>query len=194
MPEDRFPWDSIFRGGGGEGEEPPFIFRRKEGESFGKGFKERWDKIGSKTKWIVGIIIIVLVVLILSASWLSTFYTDYLWYKEVGKTSIFWKVIWTKIWLFFAFGLLFFAILYGNLWMARRFTPRYEKPAGDISPIEESVARFREGAGHWLDRGILVLCIIASFVVGWTSSSQWESVLRYFNHTKIGRASCRERV
>ena len=188
VPEDKFPWDSIFRGGGGEGGETPSIFRRKEGEEFGKGFKERWGKISSRTKWIVGIIIIVLVVLILSASWLSTFYTDYLWYKEVGYTSVFWKRIVTQIWLFFAFGLLFFILLYGNVWLARRFTPKYEKPAMDLSPVEESLARFREGTGRWLDRGILAACIIISFIVGWMSSRQWENVLKYFNHSSFGKA------
>ncbi|MBN2026347.1 MAG: UPF0182 family protein [Actinobacteria bacterium] len=187
MPEDKFPWDSLFRGGGGDGGELPSIFRRKEGKKPGEGFKERWDKIKPRTKWIVGIIIVVLVIILLSASWLSTFYTDLLWYDEVGYTSVFWKRIVTQIWLFFAFGLLFFVILYANIWMARRFTPRYEKPQGDLSPVEESVTRFRESAGKWLDRGLLALSIIISFIVGWVSAGQWENVLKFFNHTAFGK-------
>ena len=110
MPEDKFPWDSLFRGGGGDEGQMPSIFRRKEGKSPGEGFKNRWDKISPRTKWIVGIIVVILVVLILSASWLSTFYTDLLWYDEVGYTSVFWKRIVTQIWLFFVFAV----VLLGN--------------------------------------------------------------------------------
>ncbi|OFW57316.1 MAG: hypothetical protein A2W01_01625 [Candidatus Solincola sediminis] len=135
---------------------------------------------------MVGIIIIVLIVLILSASWLSTFYTDYLWFKEVGYTSVFWKVIWTKIWLFFVFGALFFGLLFGNLWLARKFTPGYEA-TGSESPVEESLQKFREGAGNWLNRGLLALSILISFIVGWISARQWENVLQYFNQTAVGK-------
>ena len=188
MPEERFPWDSIFRGSGGrEDGEPISIFRGRQAGGPGKGLKERWGNIGNRTKWIVGIVIIVLIVIILSASWLATFYTDLLWYEEVGYTSVFWKRIVTQIWLFFAFGLLFFVILYANIWLARRFTPRYEKPAGELSPVEESITRFREGAGKWLDRGLLLLSALVALVVGWISAGQWENVLKFFNHTAFGR-------
>jgi len=187
VPDQKFPWDSLFRGGGGDGGELPSIFRRKEGKASGEGFKERWEKIKPRTKWIVGIVIIVLIVIFLSASWLATFYTDLLWYDEVGYTSIFWKRIVTQIWLFFAFGLVFFVILYGNIWLARRFTPRYEKPAGELSPVEESLARFRERAGKWLGRGLLISSALIALVVGWTSAGQWENVLKFFNHTAFGK-------
>jgi len=187
VPEEKFPWDSLFRGGGGGDQgEFPSLFRRKEGEEFGKKFKERWGRIKPRTKWIVGIILIIIIVLILSASWLSTFYTDYLWYSEVGYTSVFWKRIWTQVWLFFVFAAIFFVLLYVNVWLARRFTPRYERPKGEVSPVEESIARFRESAGRWLNRGILLLSVIISLIVGWASAGQWENVLKYFTHASFG--------
>ncbi len=188
VPEEKFPWDSLFRGGGGAGDELPSLFRRRKGKKKqGGGPDGRWSRIKPRTKWIVGIVVVVLVVLILSASWLSTFYTDYLWYDEVGYTSVFWKRIVTQIWLFFAFGLLFFVLFYGNIWLAKRFTPRYEKPPQGVSTMEETVAHFRESAGKWLGRGLLIASALISFVVGWTSSSQWENVLKYFDHASFGK-------
>ncbi len=184
MPEEKFPWESLFKGGGGE---PPLLFRRR-GAKEGGGFGERWKKVSTRTKWIAGVVLVVLLVLILSASWLSTFYTDYLWYKEVGYTSVFWKRITTQIWLFFAFGIIFFVIFYGNIYLARRLTPRYERPPGELSPIEESLQNFRESAGRWLDRGILGVSAFIAFVVGWSSAGQWENVLKYFNHASFGKA------
>ncbi|MDI7251601.1 MAG: UPF0182 family protein, partial [Actinomycetota bacterium] len=184
MENDRFPWESLFRRSSRE--EVPFL-RRKERREEGGGFRERWERISPRTKWIVGIIILVLVVLILSASWLSTFYTDYLWYKEVGYTSVFWKRIVTQVWLFFAFAALFFALFYGNVYLARRLTPRYERPLSELSPVEESVLRFREGAGRWLDRGLLIGSALISLFVGWGSAAQWENVLKFFTHSSFGR-------
>ncbi len=184
MNEERFPWESLFRRPGRE--EVPFL-RGQGRKGDGGGFRERWDKISPRVKWTAGIMVIVLVVLILSASWLSTFYTDYLWYKEVGYTSVFWKRVVTRVWLFFAFGLLFFAVFYGNIYLAKRLTPRYERPQVDLSPVEESVARFRESAGRWLDRGIIILSAFIAFLVGWSSAGQWENVLKYFNHVPFGR-------
>ena len=187
MPEEKFPWDSLFRGGSGDGGGFSDLFHGKQGKGPSSDFKKRWDKIKPRTKLIVGIIVLVLVVLILSASWLSTFYTDLLWYDEVGYTSVFWKRIVTQIWLFFAFGLLFFVFFYGNIWLARRLTPRYEKPSGPLSQVEEALASFRERAGKWLDRGLIIFSAFVSLVVGWTSAAQWEKALIFFNHAPFGK-------
>lgn len=184
MENERFPWESLFRRPGRE--DLPFV-RRREGKDEGGGFRERWEKISPRTKWVVGVIVLVLLVLVLSASWLSTFYTDYLWYKEVGYTSVFWKRVVTQIWLFFVFAALFFALFYGNIYLAKRLTPRYERPPSELSPVEESVLRFREGAGKWLDRGLLVGSVLVSLLVGWGSAAQWENVLKFFNHASFGR-------
>ena len=184
MESDRFPWESLFRRPGRE--EVPFL-RRKEGGEEGGGFRERWKKVRPRTKWIVGIIVLVLLALLLGASWLSTFYTDYLWYREVGYTSVFWKRIVTQVWLFFAFAALFFAIFYGNIYLARRLTPRYERPPSELSPVEESVLRFRERAGRWLDRGLIVGSGVVSLFVGWASAAQWENVLKFFTHASFGK-------
>ncbi|MBC7229770.1 MAG: UPF0182 family protein [Actinobacteria bacterium] len=187
MPEEKFPWDSIFRGGGGDGGGFPGLFRGKADKRPSSGLRDRWNSIKPRTKWIAGVVILVLAVLILSASWLSTFYTDLLWYEEVGYTSVFWKRIVTQIWLFFAFGLLFFAIFYGNIWLARRLVPRYERPAETPSPVEESLANFRERAGKWLDRGLVAFSALVSFIVGWASAAQWEKALIFFNHAPFGK-------
>ncbi len=183
MPDDKFPWDSLFRGGG----EPPSLFRRKDDKPRGSGPRERWGKIKPRTKWAVGITVLVIVAIVLSASWLATFYTDLLWYDEVGYTSVFWKRIATQVWLFFAFGLLFLIIFYGNVWLARRFMPRYQRPAGDLPSVEETLADFREKAGKWLGRGLLAVSVVISFFVGWASARQWESALKFFNHASFGK-------
>ena len=137
MPEPRFPWDELLRGGNGGKRKPP------DGDNvspIGGGARRWWKNVSSRTKWILAIVIAVIVVVVLSASWLSKFFTDYLWFKEVNYTSVFWKEIVTKIWVFFLFGVVFFVLLYGNIWIARRLTPEYEVNAEEGTSVEEALA------------------------------------------------------
>ena len=50
-------------------------------------------------------------------------YTDYLWFKDMGYQKVFTTRLGTQLTIGFLFGALFFAIIYGNLWYARRIAP-----------------------------------------------------------------------
>ena len=155
-----------------------------DGGSGGKGKGK--GLLSTRTRIIIGIVVAMLAAIILSASWLSRFYTDYLWFSEVGQTGVFWKVITTKIWVFFLFGGAFFLIFYFNIHLARRLTPKYEL-AGDPNPLEQGLSDFREGAGRWLGRGLLALSVFISLLVGWAAGHQWEKVLKFFTYTGFGK-------
>ncbi len=183
MPEPRFPWDELMRGSNGGKRKPP------EGGTvspIGGGARRWWKGVSSRTKWILGIIILVIVVIVLSASWLSKFFTDYLWFKEVNYTSVFWKEIVTKVWVFFLFGIVFFVLLYGNIWIARRLTPEYEINEEEGSPVEEALAGFRQRAGKFMNWALLLVSVIIAFFVAWGSTGQWDNVLKFFNATNFG--------
>ncbi len=177
MAERKSPLDQLF---GGD------LFKAFGGR--GRGSREKSEAAEKRRKRvliILGIVVGVLVALFVIAYLLSTFYTDYLWFKEVGQVGVFWKVITTRIWVFFLFGAVFFAVFYANLYIARRLVPRYE-PTAEPSPVEKSLADFRAAAGKWLNRGILALSLIISFFVAWSSSRHWEMVLKYFTHAPAG--------
>ena len=70
---------------------------------------------------------------------LSGFFIDVLWFREVGLSEVFWTVLRTKILLGLAFGIAFFALLYVNLLIVRRMTPRYRA----LTPEQESIERYR---------------------------------------------------
>ena len=46
------------------------------------------------------VVAVLLVVLLLSARFLSGFYIDYLWHESVGRSDVFWGVMGSKITLF----------------------------------------------------------------------------------------------
>src|SRR3712207_4261055 len=86
---------------------------------------------------IAVVVIIALVVAAFTA--LSGFLIDVLWFREVGFSDVFWTILRTKVALGVAFGLVFFALLFVNLWIVRRTTPRYQT----LTPEQEIIERYR---------------------------------------------------
>ncbi|MHB1340619.1 MAG: UPF0182 family membrane protein [Coriobacteriia bacterium] len=79
---------------------------------------------GESRNRIVGIVIAVVVVLFALAGGAATFYTDVLWYQDLGQEGVLWTTLgaeWLTGVVTFA---IFFAIFYANLVIARRLTPR----------------------------------------------------------------------
>src|ERR1700730_5711411 len=65
--------------------------------------------------WIIAALFVVLTVI----PWLASFFTDWLWFGEIGFRTVFaTSVIW-RIALFFLGGAFAFAYLYGNVRIAR---------------------------------------------------------------------------
>jgi len=104
-------------------------------------------------------------------------YTDYLWFQEVKFTSVFTTILWYKIALGIAGGLIFALVVYLNVRLAAR--PRtddvlteLEDPLGLPSRlvIEPLFRRF-------LLPGAIILGILA----GMQAAGQWETVLRFLN-------------
>jgi len=62
----------------------------------------------------------ILVALVWAASGLARFYLDLLWFREVGKTQVFWGVLGAEVGLGLLTGLGTAAVLGGNLWVAQR--------------------------------------------------------------------------
>ena len=70
------------------------------------------------------IIIIALAIFFGLGSLVSRIWTNYLWFAEVGQTGVFWTPFVAKLCVGLFFGVVFFGIFYGNLWLARKISPR----------------------------------------------------------------------
>src|SRR3990170_2776678 len=92
--------------------------------------RRRWPMVA------IGIIVAAFVLL----TFLSNFYVDLLWYREVGLSQVFWTRIWAQAGLAAAFFVTFFAMLLVNLYVPRRLAPRVVP----LTPEQEIVERFRE--------------------------------------------------
>ena len=123
----------------------------------------------SRRRWLLRIALVVVALAIVLGA-ISGFYTDVLWFREVGFSSVFWSRFWTRLLLAVTFGALFFVIVYVNLLVVRRIRPRYLP----VSPQEELVERYRaafEPYARWLLLGVSLL--LAAFAATGVAA-RWE--------------------
>lgn len=124
-------------------------------------------------------LVAVVVLVLLSLSSIIFFYTDWLWFKEVGFVSVFWISIWAKVILGIVFGLLFFILLYGNILIARSFAPKYLTYEDQVIQIYKSVPK------KVLTFALLLAALFFSFVAAASASDEWLTVLRFLNRASF---------
>lgn len=134
----------------------------------------------SNMRRYIGPVIVALLALgILFGGALVTIYTDWLWFKDLGYAEVFSTRMLTQLQIGFLFGMLFFAIIYGNLWYARRIAPP-SPPVGMEQQLLERLGRLaRRGLGILLFAG----SVVASVFVGLEAATHWQEWLMYFNAT-----------
>ena len=119
------------------------------------------------------VVIGVLVLLLILFTFMSQFYVDLLWFREVRYSSVFWTTIRTKFLLGLVFGLIFFALLYANLLIVKRLSP----PPRLLSPEEEMVERVRQSVEPYL-RWLLPLGAgVIALLVGIGVTREWQTFL-----------------
>lgn len=126
---------------------------------------------------------VVLVFLIFGGT-LVRLYTDWLWFGEVGYRSVFWTRLVARLQLGVAAGVVFFAIVYSNLFLARRFAPPV------LDRYDGNTIRLR--AGRFARRGfgllILVLTLGASILAGLEASTHWLTFQAFIHATDFADA------
>jgi uncharacterized membrane protein (UPF0182 family) len=127
-------------------------------------------------------IVAIVVVLFFSARGIAGFYTDYLWFDSLDKTSVFTGVLWAKLLLGVVFTLVFTTLLAVNLWLADRLAPD-EPPAG---PEAEFVDRYQKFMSRrtWLIR--IGVSLLFGVVAGIPVAAQWREWILFRNATTFG--------
>jgi uncharacterized protein len=107
---------------------------------------------------------------------LTGFYVNLLWFREDARfPSVFWSVFWTRAVLILVFGAAFFSLLYANLLIVRRFSPRYRL----FSPEQEVIDRYRgsvEPYMKWILPGLSL--VLAGFAAAGVAG-YWERFLMW---------------
>ena len=113
----------------------------------------------------------------------ASIYTDRLWYREIGYGSVFSKLVWTKVGLFVAFGVLMAVVVGANMHLAYRFRPIFRMPgSGDAS-----VERYRDAVTPirgWLLAGV---SIAVGIFAGTSAIGQWRNFMLWRNAEEFGQ-------
>jgi uncharacterized protein len=130
------------------------------------------------------IIIIVFVALFLGiGSAISRVVTNYWWYKEVGHAEVFWTPIVARVCVGAFFAVIFFAIFYGSLLLARKISPRL-LPVADV---DEGTNVFEWATKRrWTGRIVLLISIVVAVIFGISYSGRWQEILLFLNKVDFG--------
>jgi hypothetical protein len=130
------------------------------------------------------ILIIFVVIFFGLGSVISRIWTNYLWFAEVGQTTVFWTPFLAKLCIFLVFAAIFFGIFYGSLWLARTISPRLlAGRRGDDEDVLELKSR-RRWPGVLLVFGAIVVAVI----VGASYTGRWQEILLFLHGGSFGYA------
>lgn len=124
---------------------------------------------------LLAVLVALFVVFTMSGA-IATFYTDVLWYADLGHVNVVWVTLASEWTVGLVFGLVFFALLYTNLVIARRMAPRaFLTVAGGLPPqLEQGIIQLKtqlEPVMRWvLPGGSLLLAAVA----GAWMASDWQ--------------------
>ena len=131
------------------------------------------------------LIVAVVAVFVLVLS-LARFYTDVLWFREIGLTSVLFKSLSTQFLVGLAVGVAVALIVWGNLLVAARLAPEYRIPRIEVIGREDPLERYREVLTpylRWLRAGVAVAIGI---VAGLGAATAWQTFLLWANRVPFG--------
>ena len=126
--------------------------------------------------------LITLAALLFLGSIFTSVWTDRLWFKSVGYSDVYQNLLVTRIGMFAFFGLLFGAVVIGNLYLAHRFRP--ENPS---MRRDDPAFRYRTALNPILKPVTLVVGLIVVAFAGSVGASRWETFKLWWNGTSFGQ-------
>ena len=128
------------------------------------------------------VVVVVLLFLLLSS---ARFYTDFLWFQEVGLASVLWTSLSAEFAVGAVVGLLVAVMLWLNLFVAARLAPTY-RVAVAADPRFDPFERYREILLPYAGRLRLAIAAAIGFLAGGAASDQWQTFLLWRNGVDFG--------
>ncbi|MGI8759125.1 MAG: UPF0182 family membrane protein [Acidimicrobiales bacterium] len=139
-------------------------------------------KVASRAR--VGLVVlgVALFLLLTSLRGMAGFYTDYLWFDSLDLSGVFTGILGAKVLLGTVFSLIFFVVLWLNLFIADRLAPRF-RPAG---PEEEVIERYHELVGHRTGMVRIAVAAVFALIAGAGVSARWNDWILFTNARDFG--------
>jgi uncharacterized membrane protein (UPF0182 family) len=141
------------------------------------------------------IVIGLLLLLITTAGALAVFYTDLLWFKDLGQSPVFWTRVWGSAATGLAFGLVGFVLVLVNLVIARRMAPPavlsvLGSPDQTLPPqlqFELALSQLRKWAEPVMGWVVLGVALLVGWGAGTSVSGEWESLRMALSAVPFGQ-------
>jgi len=117
----------------------------------------------------------VLLIVFMGLNWARTFYTDWLWFSNLGHESILLTRVTTQIWLYLAGLIVLVALAVPNLLVAYRASAGLPRPGHPLSP---EAYRLSRKLLLWV--GLLAVAV-GAILVGGVLAGKWDTLLRFFH-------------
>ena len=139
-------------------------------------------RFSRRSRVILVLSVVALIVLIVSLRGIAAFYTDYLWFDSLGFSSVWKGVVLTKVGLSGVFMLFTFILLWVNLFVADRIAPQ-NRPEG---PEEAFVSRYHAAIGSRV--GLIRIAVAALFALflGVGTGGRWQDWILFRNRQDFG--------
>jgi uncharacterized protein len=127
----------------------------------------------------VAVILAVLVILFLV---FTGIWTDLLWYRSVGSSSVYTTQLWTRVLLFVGAGLLMALVVGANMVIAYRLRPAYRP----LSVEQQGLERYRAAVDPHRRNIAIALIGVLALLTGSSAAGQWRIWLAFMNRTPFG--------
>jgi uncharacterized membrane protein (UPF0182 family) len=151
------------------------------GRGSGGGARLAFPVPPRRTK-VLAITLAVLVVLIVGFLLFDTVFTDFLWFRSVGFSSVYRTRLTTQISLFLVFGLIMAVVVTANIWLAHRFRP----PLTGVSLEQQALDRYRMAITPFLRVLLVVVGLLLGIVAGISAIGAWRTYLMWSNAVPFG--------
>ncbi len=105
-------------------------------------------------------------------------YTEWLWFSNLGYSSVYATILKTKVLIFFSAAIIFCILFLGNLVLATRLAPKTEAHFWPWAIVRQLQSILR--------LNVILGTALLSLLFGLVAQSNWELVLRLFNGQPFG--------
>lgn len=136
----------------------------------------------SRGRLVITGIVGAIVLLFVSSRSIASWYVDVLWFGSVGKSDVYWTILFTKAGLAAVFSAVFAVLLVASMWLADRLRPSVVPP----SPEQRALDGYRQlgTRSQWVFR--IVVGLVLGLMVGLPAATQWDSWLQFRHSQPFG--------
>lgn len=136
------------------------------------------------------IIATVAIAILVFSGVIAEFYTDALWYADLGQQAVFWRTLLWRWGVGAVAAAVCFALIFANLRIARAVAPARPRPVVEVGPVrlDETIERLRRGLERSSGQVALAVAAVAAVMAGVTAAGSWETIALALNGGTFGVA------